>query len=384
MTKIVTTVTRLMCIAALAALGACETEKSLTPTSPNVAGPIAGVNITTPSPVSPANGAEILNTETLRLVFGNASSNSERRFWYIVELAADAGFNTKLFTNPRVAPAEGQQTSVIVDVRLGAEATYYWRVKADDGANASDYSPVAHFDIVVPVVVEAPSPASPVNGETTSDNTPNLVVNNGRVQGRAGTVQYRFEVATDQAFSNIISVAYVPRSGGGTTTHSSAPLPAGATLFWRVWATNGQLINGPSAVQIFRTPAPPAPGPGPGPGPGPVPNGNWRNCGSTPGYELVACVHAAVNPARTPEGAFEVTKRVAWLLRGSGGGLLIKRGGENIVYWKGEWFSAGRICYPDGHIYKVLTDIPSTNGPGWQDNDYVDRDLYVPAIDPDR
>jgi hypothetical protein len=109
-----------------------------------------------------------------------------------------------------------------------------------------------------------------------------------------------------------------------------------------------------------------------------------RSCGSTPGDTLVACVHAAVNPARTEEGAFEVTKRVAWLLRGGGGGLLIKRGGENIVHWRGEWYSAGRICYPDGRIFKVLSDIPTTNGPSWQDNGYVDRSLYVPAIDPDR
>jgi hypothetical protein len=93
-------------------------------------------------------------------------------------------------------------------------------------------------------------------------------------------------------------------------------------------------------------------------------------------------VHASVNPGNTVEGAFEVTKRVAWLLRGGGAGLLIKNGGENIVSWKGRSFAAARICYPDGHIYKVLSDVPTTNGPSWQDNDFVDRSLYVPAIDP--
>ena len=30
----------------------------------------------------------------------------------------------------------------------------------------------------------------------------------------------------------------------------------------------------------------------------------------------------------------------------------------------------------------LLSDVPATNGPAWQDNDYVDRSLYVPAIDP--
>ena len=134
-------------------------------------------------------------------------------------------------------------------------------------------------------------------------------------------------------------------------------------------------------TQAFQTPdTPEAPAPPPAP---PLPGGgNWENCGSTPGDALSRCVHAAVNPARTVAGAFEVTKRVAWLLRGSGGGLLLKPGGENIVTWNGRSYSAGRICFPDGHIYKVLSDIPTTNGPSWQDNDFVDRSLYVPAIDP--
>jgi hypothetical protein len=79
-----------------------------------------------------------------------------------------------------------------------------------------------------------------------------------------------------------------------------------------------------------------------------------------------------------------VTKRVAWALRGEGAGLLIKNGGENVISWLGYSFAASLICYPDGHIFKVLTDVPGTNGPSWQDNDFVDRSLYVPAIDPNR
>jgi len=61
---------------------------------------------------------------------------------------------------------------------------------------------------------------------------------------------------------------------------------------------------------------------------------------------------------------------------------LIKTTGDNIVPWKGKIFSAARICYPDGHIWKVLSDVPTTNGPTWQDNDFVATSLYVPAIDP--
>ena len=90
---------------------------------------IAGVNLTVPGPVSPTNGAEITNAEPVRLVFNNASSNGQRPFWYIVELAADSNFQTKLFANAKVTPGQGQQTSVVVDGTLTAERTYYWRVK---------------------------------------------------------------------------------------------------------------------------------------------------------------------------------------------------------------------------------------------------------------
>jgi hypothetical protein len=227
---------------------------------------------------------------------------------------------------------------------------------------------------------------SPVNGETTPTNTPNLVVANGSLTGRAGQVDYRYEVATDQAFSKIVSLALVGRSNGSTTTHPSAPLPGGSLLFWRVRGSNGTVTSPWSATQSFRTPAVATPGPAPGPEPGPAPGpvGDWRSCGSTPGVAIVECVHAAVRPPHTVAGAFEVTKRVAWLLRGSGAGLLLKPGGENIVTWKGQSFSAGRIVYPNGHLFKLLSDIPTTNGPSWQDEG-VDRELiprYVPAIDP--
>jgi hypothetical protein len=369
MNKIVSLITRLTCAVALTATAACETQKSLTPTSPNVAGPIAGVNISSPAPVSPANGTEVLNTETLRLVFGNANSNSERKFWYIVELAADAGFNTKLYTNPRVDPADGQQTSLTIDVRLGAEATYYWRVKADDGANASDYSAVAHFDIVVPIVVDPPIPASPINGTTTANNTPDLVVTNGRVQGRTGEVIYRYEVALDQAFGNKVSVANVARSGGGTTTHPSAPLPPGLALFWRVWATNGEVTTGPSAVQSFRTPAAPAPGPGPAPEPAPrtpAPGGDCSKL-SAPAA-IVSCNLDKWGSLRSSEAVDFLRSTARDLNRAgiSGGpfGILVKTGGANC-----NGYSCDIICSGQGsrqRQWDVLIDS-GRGGSTWRE-----------------
>lgn len=131
-------------------------------------------------------------------------------------------------------------------------------------------------------------------------------------------------------------------------------------------------------------PAPPPPPPPPSDPPQP-PHEAWEDCGGLGDHQqIVECVHDWVNPGGSAALAFEVTKRVAWLLRGEGAGLLIKEGGENIISWQGHSFSISRICYPDGHIFKVISDAGDggTNGATWADNDFVDPSLYLPAIDP--
>lgn len=127
---------------------------------------------------------------------------------------------------------------------------------------------------------------------------------------------------------------------------------------------------------------PPPPPPPPPPEPGPEP---WELCASLVNDkpELVRCVHATIRPYDT-ETAFEVTKRVAWLLRHEGGGLMIKNGGENIVSWRGYSFSASRMMFSNGYYVKVLSDVGpgGANGPSWHEEGLGDITQYVPAIDP--
>ena len=134
-------------------------------------------------------------------------------------------------------------------------------------------------------------------------------------------------------------------------------------------------------------PPPPPPPPDPPPPPPPGPEG-WELCASLTHDRpaLVECVHDDIQPGRSSARAFEVVKRVAWLLRHEGGGLLIKDSGENIIFWEGYWFAIGRICFPDGHIFKIITDVGDggANGAGYHDEGFVDPRRYVPAIDPRR
>jgi hypothetical protein len=143
-------------------------------------------------------------------------------------------------------------------------------------------------------------------------------------------------------------------------------------------------VHGTETLKKKTTAPPPPPAPVPPPPPPPTAPDPLLGCGGLEADKqaLVTCIHDRLDAPHTPQGAFDITRRVAWALRGEGGGLLIKNAGDNIVSWQGYSFSAGRICYPDGHIFKVLSDVPTTNGPIWLDNGMVDPGLYVPAIDP--
>jgi len=185
----------------------------------------------------------------------------------------------------------------------------------------------------------------------------------------------------------------VDKTGQTTVISEHYPFAASSVFYWRVQAKDigdSQAVSSWSLTQAFSTPAPPPPpSSGGGGGGGPVGSGNWQACGSTPGDTLVACVRSAVYVQSTEANAFEITKRVAWLLRNQGFGLLIKNGGENIITWQGYSFSISRIVRSNGALIKVLSDAGTggTNGATWDDSlDYpgaVSPSLYVPSINPD-
>ncbi|MBI2062533.1 MAG: hypothetical protein HYT64_02490 [Candidatus Yanofskybacteria bacterium] len=83
-------------------------------------------------------------------------------------------------------------------------------------------------------------------------------------------------------------------------------------------------------------------------------------------------------------GAFEITKRVAWLLGSSGAGLLSKPSGANC-----QGYAVAIIAYSDGYIYDILSDAGNTNRPQWIPDacgpiggDGTCSDRYSPAITP--
>jgi hypothetical protein len=274
-------------------LAACSAEKSRNPLSPTVAGPIPGVAITAPTPLEPVHGTSLVSTDQpAKLLFENASTNGERPIWHIVEVATDNGFSQKIYTSDKVSPGPNGRASLTLPA-LTAGRTYHWRIRAEDGANTGPYSEVKSFEILLPVVIDAPLPISPVNNAQTSSSTVPFVLRNGAVSGPAGPVEYRVEVSTTQTFAQVVAVGQVPRSGGENTTMSLA-LPPGSQLFWRARGSNGTVTSAWSAVPAFRTPAPTPPPAPPGPGPSPPPTGPPpAHCGPAPlGTDRTPCVQA--------------------------------------------------------------------------------------------
>jgi len=261
----------LSAVVAALCLAGCEAAKSANPTAPSVAGPIPGVNITAPKPLEPyANSNVTFTGEPMTLLIENAGSSGQRTLFLRIEVASDFDFKQLVYQADRVALGDGGRTAYRMPAPLGAGYTYYWRSRADDGANTGPYSATAAFTVVEPTVIDPPQAVSPSG--TLTNNSPEFKVNNGRISGTSG-VTYRFEVAKSSDFSQIASIVTVPVNGSGSTTMTLGTLPFKTTYYWRVRGSDGTKESSYSNVLTFTTADVPAPTPGGGGVPVGVPTG---------------------------------------------------------------------------------------------------------------
>jgi hypothetical protein len=318
-------------LSAAGASATCERSKSSNPTSPSVAGPIPGVAITAPTPLEPQSGSQLVSTgQPQTLLIENAGTSGARELWLQFEIAGDTAFQRVVHHADRVAPGGGGRTSYRLPEPLGAGQTYYWRVRAMDGANTGPYSSVVHFSVVDPVVIEAPTPLDPVGNINT--NRPQFRVRNGNVSGPAGDLVYRFEVATAPDTSAVVAVISAVPNGGGTTTMSMGDLPWNRTFYWRVWATDGSTQSPYSGVMSFKTPNPPPPPPPP-PAPGPAPGPGTP---TAPGPGGPSPVPAACGPG-DPSNRYPCVAAVAassseWARCAAGSGVGCHRFARQVVF----------------------------------------------------
>ncbi len=255
-------------LSAVVVTAACERAKSSNPLSPDIAGPIPGVVITAPKPLEPIVGSQVVNNgQPQTLLIENAGTSGPRELWLQVQVSSDGNFQQVLHHADRVTFGPNGRTSYRMPEPLGAGYTYYWRARALDGANTGPYSAVSSFSVVDPVVIEAPTPLEPVGSLST--NRPEFKARNGGVSGPAGSIIYRFEIATAPDPASIVAVVTTSLNPAGTTSMSIGDLPWDRTFYWRVWATDGSTQSPFSNVLSFKTPAAPAPAPTPTPTPPP-------------------------------------------------------------------------------------------------------------------
>ncbi|MBR4582938.1 MAG: T9SS type A sorting domain-containing protein, partial [Bacteroidales bacterium] len=120
--------------------------------------------------------------------------------------------------------------------------TYYWRVRALNDIDTSDWSYIRRFTTAYQLTT-APTLVSPANGSTEiAPSGVELVWN--EIDNVTG---YRYQVATDNAFASIV------RNGTTAGTNATCNLMYGTTYYWRVQGYNASGNSVWSAVWNFST-----------------------------------------------------------------------------------------------------------------------------------
>jgi hypothetical protein len=349
-------------LSAVVMIGCAELEKSENPLSPTVAGPIPGVSISMPLPLSPKDGQPIaVANQPVTLMLQNAETSGVRPISYTFEVATDLAFVNKVFAREGVQPGDGGRTSLRLPEALGTGRTYYWRAQALDGANSGPFSGPAHFSIFTPIVIQHPIPRSPVNGAVLSSLVPEFVFTNAARSGPVGAITYVIEVADTVAFSSLRAQWVTPEQPGETRFSAPSGLPQNAMYYWRVRAYDGN-VSGPwSNIDGFRTPVIQAPAPAPG-------GGGGASCTSTQPLDILICRRNQYGSHMSHSELVEFLKNSARDINRAGTaggpwGVLVKTSGAQC-----NGYSCDILCLGNGGSQvqrDVLIDAEGSQLPIW-------------------
>ena len=105
--------------------------------------------------------------------------------------------------------------------------------------------------------LSAPTPMSPIAGETIGVARPTFAVRNAAATGNVGTVTYQFEVSEMDSFpanSRTSSAGDIAQGNGTTTWVPPSDLLPNAVSYWHARATNGTITSEWSKTETFKTP----------------------------------------------------------------------------------------------------------------------------------
>jgi hypothetical protein len=217
------------------------------------AGSPTAASVTAPKGTAPAANVSIrFADQPITLTVQNAVATGSTASTYTFEVATDTAFQSIVQTKDNISEGSNGQTSVVLSPLTGPR-DYFWRARATGGGTTGPNSGVLKFSVGVAVVVNTPSPISPLNGTTTQPR-PTLRVTNATRSGTTGAISYKFEIATSSTFANVI-VNETVSEGTTETGFTPGPLPVATTLFWRATAidVSSGVSSASSAVQSFTT-----------------------------------------------------------------------------------------------------------------------------------
>jgi hypothetical protein len=328
---------RVLVAGLVAGVAGCGVEKSENPLSPSVAGPIAGVEISAPRAAEPAQGAKVkASQQPIRLMVENANTNGVRPLSYTFEVASDNTFQSQVYARSKVTPGSGTTAIMLEPLVIGKG--YYWRARAEDGANAGPYVTAA-FEVLPQPELGAPVLVTPIDNQRVTSLRPTLIINAPNRNAAVGPLIYDLQIALDVAISQVISIGRFQEMGAQSTFTPTSDLPPSRQYFWRVRAGDGESTSAWAPTQTFQTPAAPTPPPAPTPTPTPTPTPGG-SCAASNGPAIVACISAKYPDKRAPVGSLGQRQANMEFLRdriieaGKCGGMdlgrNLKRGGPEI------------------------------------------------------
>ncbi|MSP15952.1 MAG: PKD domain-containing protein [Myxococcales bacterium] len=197
------------------------------PTAPGINFPDVGTQVSSTSPL---------------LVVDDALDPEGDLLTYTFELFSDHLLTTLIDSQDGVPDAVGGTTSWNVTAVLLEDTWYYWRVRAADSFGAAGtWSETGRFFVsALNGPPEAPTILAPENGTVMNKDSATMVILNAD-DPDLNPLVYDFELATDQAFANVIDTAVdLPEQGNQTTVWDhGATLEENGRYCWRVRSDDG-------------------------------------------------------------------------------------------------------------------------------------------------
>jgi len=180
------------------------------------------------TPANNATGISINPTFTW-----NSASNAER---YVLQISTSVTFSNLIVNDTT------ENTSRAITVTLDGTTNYFWRVRAINEGQVSDWANYRGFTTEY-IGLPVPTLTSPANNATSVNNSPTLNWNSV-----SGATAYRVQISTNQNFTS-----FTVNTTSNNTNYAANNLGYFTSYYWRIRAVNSTDSSNFSQVWTFKT-----------------------------------------------------------------------------------------------------------------------------------